>query len=78
MGRRSKAEEYNLINKMEMALPTDKVLEEFAMMITGRELDERVRLAAVVKWMEWRVGKPKTMGETEYEVSVPKIELKFK
>tara|TARA_R110002012_G_scaffold255730_1_gene435833 strand:- start:306 stop:542 length:237 start_codon:yes stop_codon:yes gene_type:complete len=78
MGRRTKAEEYNLINKMEMALPTDKVLEEFAALITDGHLDERVRLAAVVKWMEWRVGKPKTMGETEYEVNVPKIELKFK
>ncbi len=77
MGRRSKAEEYNLINKMEMAMPTDRVLEEFAMMITDGGLDERVRLAAVVKWMEWRVGKPQTMGETEYEVNVTKIDLKF-
>ena len=78
MGRKTKAEEYNLINKMEMALPTDKVLEEFAMIITDKHLDERVRLAAVVKWMEWRVGKPKTMGETEYETTVPNVKITFK
>ena len=77
MGRKTKAEEYNLIHKMELALPTDKVLSEFASLITDGHLDERVRLAAVVKWMEWRVGKPKTMGETEYEANVPNVKISF-
>lgn len=78
MGRRTKAEEYNLINKMEMALPTDMVLEEFAQLVLDRGGDPRVRMAAIFKWMEWRVGKPKTMGESDYEMDVPKLEIKFK
>jgi hypothetical protein len=77
MGRNTKSEQYNLINKMENTLPTDRVLQEFANIISFGE-DERLRLAAIVKWMEWRVGKPKESKETktELEISVPKITFK--
>ena len=81
MGRRTKAEEYKLITNMENALPTDMVLAEFAAIIldkTGTPVDDRVRLAAIVKWMEWRVGKPKESKDTNhsYEINVPKITFK--
>jgi hypothetical protein len=77
MGRKTKSDEYNLINKMENTLPTDKVLQEFANIISFGG-DERLRLAAIVKWMEWRIGKPKESKEskTELEISVPKITFK--
>ena len=81
MGRSTKAEEYRLITNMENALPTDMVLAEFAAIIlnkTGTPVDDRVRLAAIVKWMEWRVGKPKENKDTNhsYEINVPKITFK--
>ena len=77
MGRKTKSDEYNLINKMENTLPTDKVLMEFANIIQFGG-DERLRLAAIVNWMEWRVGKPKESkdSKTELEISVPKITFK--
>ena len=77
MGRKTKSEQYNLINKMENTLPTDRVLKEFADIIEFGG-DERLRLAAIVKWMEWRVGKPKESKEskTQLEIEVPKITFK--
>ena len=62
---------------MENTLPTDKVLQEFANIISFGG-DERLRLAAIVKWMEWRIGKPKESKEskTALEISVPKITFK--
>ena len=78
-GRKSKREEFGLTETMEKLLPTDKVLEEFATIIQFSD-DDKLKLAAIVKWLEWRVGKPKETIDLsqkgKIELNVPKIEFK--
>ena len=57
-GRKSKAEEFGLNEKMDKLMPTEEVLQKFANIISYTE-DDKLRLNAIVKWLEWRVGKPK-------------------
>lgn len=57
-GRPSKAEEFNLHDNMEKLMPTKTVLNKFSAIIKDTT-DEKLKFAAIVKWLEWRVGKPK-------------------
>lgn len=78
-GRKSKAEELGLHNIMDSLLPTNDVLKEFAGIISNTE-DEKLKFSAIVKWLEWRVGKPKeTLDLTQkgkLDINIPTIIFK--
>tara|TARA_R110000796_G_scaffold218540_2_gene334468 strand:+ start:684 stop:968 length:285 start_codon:yes stop_codon:yes gene_type:complete len=78
-GRPSKAEELGLHNIMDSLLPTNDVLKEFAGIISNTE-DEKLKFSAIVKWLEWRVGKPKeTLDLTQkgkLDINMPTIIFK--
>tara|TARA_R110000824_G_scaffold85121_3_gene211804 strand:+ start:31 stop:312 length:282 start_codon:yes stop_codon:yes gene_type:complete len=78
-GRKSKAEELGLHNIMDSLLPTNDVLKEFAGIISNTE-DEKLKFSAIVKWLEWRVGKPKeTLDLTQkgkLDINMPTIIFK--
>ena len=57
-GRKSKSEEYGLHEEMDDLKPTKDVLVSFVDIIENTE-DEKLKFSAIVKWLEWRVGKPK-------------------
>jgi hypothetical protein len=77
-GRKSKAEELGLHDSMDDLLPTTDVLRKFAGIITSSE-DEKLKFAAIVKWLEWRVGKPKESIDLNQsgslEIQTPLIEF---
>lgn len=67
-GRKSKAEEYGLQEEMDELKPTKDVLVSFVNIIENTE-DEKLKFSAIVKWLEWRVGKPKETRDIKMDVN---------
>ena len=67
-GRKSKAEEYGLHQEMDELKPTQEVLLSFVDIIENTQ-DEKLKFSAIVKWLEWRVGKPKETKDLEMVVN---------
>ena len=66
-GRKSKSEEYGLNEQMDQLKPTKEVLVSFVDIIENTE-DEKLKFSAIVKWLEWRVGKPKETKDLKMDV----------
>jgi len=67
-GRKSKSEEYGLHEEMDDLKPTKDVLVSFVDIIENTE-DEKLKFSAIVKWLEWRVGKPKETRDIKMDVN---------
>jgi|ETNmetMinimDraft_26_1059896.scaffolds.fasta_scaffold213691_1 hypothetical protein len=67
-GRKSKAEEYGLHEEMDELKPTKDVLISFVDIIENTD-DEKLKFSAIVKWLEWRVGKPKETKDIKMDVN---------
>tara|TARA_R110002153_G_scaffold209897_1_gene362481 strand:+ start:2151 stop:2423 length:273 start_codon:yes stop_codon:yes gene_type:complete len=67
-GRKSKSEEYGLHEEMDDLKPTKDVLVSFVNIIENTD-DEKLKFSAIVKWLEWRVGKPKETRDIKMDVN---------
>lgn len=74
-GRKPKAQEIALIEKLDQYIDTDIVANRLFDLIDGEEVREGTRLEAIKLYMNYRFGKPKEQKEVSITQEQPIFEL---